>query len=86
MACSAVSCILAKSFIDPIILAIVFEKCLHLSGSLCGLIHAMANLEEIMVCIQKCFVLLDIPEEKQDQREVQDQEWPSRGEIAINDV
>ena len=86
MSFSAVSCILAKSYVDPILLAIVFQKCLHLSGSLCGLIHAMANLEGIMIKIQRCFVLMEIPQEKTGQPEVKDQEWPKRGEIAINDV
>jgi len=30
----------------------------------------MANLEGIMAKVQRCFVILDIPEEKQGQREV----------------
>ena len=86
MAFSAISCILAKSYTDPIMLAITFQKVLHLSGILCGLIHAMANLEGIMAKVQRCFVILDIPEEKQGQREVQDKQWPQKGEISISDV
>ena len=51
MAFSAISCILAKSYTDPIMLAIVFQKVLYFSVILCELIHAMVNLEGIMASV-----------------------------------
>lgn len=51
-----------------------------------GLLHTMANIERIMVSIQRCFQLFELPQEAKDQTKVKDPEWPQKGEIIIRDV
>jgi len=53
-----------------------------------GFFHSMGDLEKKMVGIQRCFQLLEIPQENFDQKEISEVEktWPSQGSIEFKDV
>ena len=86
LAFSTVTCILLKDTIDPVLLAMVFSYVLSLHGSMIGFFHCMGDLEKKMVGIQRCLQILEIPQEKREQKQIQDKQWPSQGCIEFDDV
>merc|ERR1719197_1685791 len=83
---STVSCILLKDTIDPVLMAMVFSYVLSLHGSMIGFFHCMGDLEKKMVGIQRCLQILEIPQENRGQKQIEDKQWPSRGQIEFEDV
>lgn len=71
---------------DPIMIAMAFQQVVHLGYRINGLVHITGDFEKKMASIQKCFKLLDIPQENKSQPEFKDKAWPSKGGIKFTEV
>lgn len=76
----------ARKVLDPIIMAIALQKLLELGDLLTVLLNEYRDLEYRVLVMQRCFTLLDVPQEPSDQPRVQDKAWPSRGELEVKDL
>lgn len=71
---------------DPIMIAMAFQQVVHLGYRINGLIHISGDFEKKMASVQKCFKLLDIPQENKTQPEYKEKAWPSKGGVKFTDV
>jgi len=72
--------------VDPIMIAMAFQQVVHLGYRMNGLIHISGDFEKKLSSVQKCFRLLEIPQEKKDQPEYTETAWPVKGDIKIENV
>jgi len=67
-------------------IAMAFQQVVHLGYRINGLIHISGDFEKKMASVQKCFKLLDIPQENKTQAEYTEKAWPCEGAIKFTDV
>lgn len=67
-------------------IALAFQQVVHLGYRVNSLIHCSGDVEKQMASVQKCFKLLDIPQEKKDQEVYSEKAWPVKGSIKFKDV
>lgn len=70
---------------DPILAGMFFSEAVRLAGLIRETINCTGMLEAHLVPIQKCFKLLDIPQERMDQK-VKEGVWPTEGKIEFKNV
>lgn len=71
---------------DAIMTAMAFQQVVHLGYRVNGLIHISGDFEKKMASVQKCFKLLDIPQENKQQERYTEKAWPAKGEIKFENV
>ena len=67
-------------------IAMAFQQVVHLGYRINGLIHISGDFEKKMASVQKCFKLLDIPQENKKQPEYTEKAWPCEGGVKFTDV
>ena len=86
MIIAAILCAKSKNAENTVLVAVGFQYVMCLGDLMCGFLHNMGNLEKTLVSIKRCLKLLEIPQEKSDQKRHEDESWPQKGDIAIEDV
>lgn len=86
MVIAAILCAKSKTAENTVLVAVGFQYVMCLGDLMCGFLHNMGNLEKTLVSIKRCLKLLEIPQEKSDQKRHEDESWPQKGDIAIEDV
>jgi ABC-type multidrug transport system fused ATPase/permease subunit len=71
---------------DAIVTAMAFQQVVHLGYRVCGLIHISGDFEKKLASVQKCFKLLEIPQENKGQERYTKTTWPKKGAIKFEDV
>lgn len=85
--CTGTLCLFSKfKGADPIMTAMAFQQVVHLGYRINGLIHISGDFEKKMASIQKCFKLLDIPQEEKSQPVYTEKAWPSKGAIKFEEA
>lgn len=72
--------------VDAIMIAMAFQQVVHLGYRVNGLIHISGDFEKKLASVQKCFKLLDIPQENKTQERYTETAWPSKGNINFKNV
>ncbi|CDW87468.1 abc transporter [Stylonychia lemnae] len=90
LACSF--CLVFKDSSDPVMIGMLLTYILNLTDLLLYLMYLISQIERKMVSVQRCFKLLDIPQESestQEQKEIFKQfnsEWPQEGKVEFKEV
>lgn len=71
---------------DTIMAAMAFKQVVHLGYLFNGLVHISGDMEKKMASIQKCFKLLEIPQENYGQPRTTKKDWPPKGKIEFKEV
>ena len=80
------ACILLRDTAKPVYLSLMLQYLLTLQTYLKLTMTNFGEIERKMVSTQRLYDLELIPQEKQDQKRVEDRNWPNKGDIKFEDV
>jgi len=80
--------VMSKTYsnVDLVMTATLLMRVLNLFDHIHHIVHVLGDFEEVLISVQKCFKILEIPKEKMEFKLEVDKSWPQKGEICFKNV